>query len=198
MKVGSQITTSLDGYITGPEDGPGQGLGVGGERLHYWVFGGPWTYDEEPRGEPDPIDKDVLTSAMSSLGAAICGRGMFDAAGAWGGENPFGVPMFVVTHHPDDVSPDVKGFTFVHGFDEALEAAKSAAGDKVVGISGGADVIRQGLEGEHIEELTISIAPVVLGGGKRLFEGFSKSFDLEQIGVVQSPWVTHLQYRVLY
>ena len=55
-KVLAAITTSVDGYITGPDDGPGKGLGEGGERLHYWVFGGPWTYDAEPRGEPKGED----------------------------------------------------------------------------------------------------------------------------------------------
>ena len=52
MSVIANITTSIDGYIAGPDDGPAKGLGEGGERLHYWVFGGPWSYEKEPRGEP--------------------------------------------------------------------------------------------------------------------------------------------------
>ena len=70
-KVAAGITVSLDGYITGPNDGPARGLGEGGERLHYWVFGGPWSYDEEPRGEPTGADKELLDEAMARVGAVI-------------------------------------------------------------------------------------------------------------------------------
>jgi hypothetical protein len=89
--VGAGITTSADGYITGPNDGPGQGLGDGGERLHYWVFGGPWSYDEEPRGEATGADKELLDEAFSRTGAVVAGRNTYEAADAWGGHNPFGV-----------------------------------------------------------------------------------------------------------
>jgi hypothetical protein len=85
------ITTSVDGYVAGPDDGPGCGLGVGGERLHYWVMGGPWTYETEhdPNGMTG-VDKEFFDEVTANLGAGICGRGMYDAAGAWGGTNPFG------------------------------------------------------------------------------------------------------------
>ena len=95
-KVVAQITTSLDGYITGPDDGPGVGLGIGGERLHYWVFGGPWSYDEEPTGEATGVDKELLDEAFADLGAVIGGRATYESAGAWGGSNPWGVPFFIV------------------------------------------------------------------------------------------------------
>jgi dihydrofolate reductase len=195
-KVMAQITTSVDGYIAGPDDGPGRGLGTGGERLHYWVFGGPWTYDEEPTGEATGVDKELLDEAFANLGAVIGGRATYDAAEAWGGSNPWGVPFFIVTHRPQDAPPE-GGFTFVDGFEAALAQAREAAGDKNVSIMGGAEVIRQALAGGHVDELTVSIAPVVLGAGKRLFEGFDKTVALEQIGAVQSPWVTHLRYRVV-
>src|SRR6266511_4535402 len=80
-KVAAGITTSLDGYITGPDDGPGRGLGDGGERLHYWVFGGPWSYDKEPRGEPAGADKEVLDEAFARVGAVVGGRNTYEAAG---------------------------------------------------------------------------------------------------------------------
>jgi dihydrofolate reductase len=195
-KVASQITTSLDGYVTGPDDGPGRGLGVGGERLHYWVFGGPWTYDSGPKGEATGVDKELLDEAFGRIGAVVGGRNTYEAANHWGGSNPFGVPMFIVTHRVEDEPAPEAGFTFVEGLDEALEQAVAAAGDNDVSVMGGADVIRQALRGGHIDELTISIAPLVLGGGKQLFEGFDLSFELEQIRAIQSPWVTHLQYRV--
>jgi dihydrofolate reductase len=195
-KVAAGITISLDGYITGPNDGPGRGLGDGGERLHYWVFGGPWSYDEEPRGEPTGADKEYLDGAMARSGAVVIGRNMYEAAGAWGGHNPFGVPLFVVTHRPED-EPVGGGFTFVNGLDEAIARAREAAGGKDVGIGGGADVIGQALRAGYLEELSISIAPVILGGGKRLFDGFDETVNLEHVGLLQSPFATHITYRVV-
>ena len=90
-KVAARITTSVDGYITGPNDGPERGLGEGGERLHYWVFGGPWTYAKPGRGEPTGADKEFLDGEMASMGAVIGGRGTFEAAARWGGTNPWPV-----------------------------------------------------------------------------------------------------------
>jgi dihydrofolate reductase len=195
-KVIATITTSVDGYITGPDDGPGRGLGVGGERLHYWVFGGPWSYAEEPRGEATGADKQFLDQAVGRVGAVVGGRGTFEAAGRWGGTNPFGVPFFVVTHRPGEEPPE-GGFSFVDGLQEAVARARQAAGGKDVSVMGGADVIRQALAAGLVEELSISIAPVVLGAGKRLFEGFHQDLDLEHLGVLQSPFATHVSYRVV-
>ena len=190
------ITISLDGYITGPNDGPGCGLGEGGERLHYWVFGGPWSYAEEPRGEPMGADKELLEGAMASVGAVIVGRKMYEAAAAWGGHNPWGLPCFIVTHRPEE-EPAEAGFTFVNGLNEAIAQAREAAGGKNVSVGGGADVIRQALRAGYVEELSISIAPVVLGGGKRLFDGFDQTVVLEHVRVLQSPFATHISYRVV-
>jgi dihydrofolate reductase len=193
--VAAAITISLDGYITGPNDGPGNGLGDGGERLHYWVFGGPWTYESEPKGEATGADKEYLDEGMTGVGAVVIGRGMYEAADAWGGENPFGVPLFVVTHHPDD-APSEGGFSFVDGLDEAITRARQSAGAKDISIGGGADVIRQALRAGHVDELAISIAPVILGGGKRLFDGFEQTMNLEHKALLQSPFATHITYRV--
>jgi len=194
-KVLAAITTSLDGYITGPGDGPGKGLGEGGERLHYWVFGGPWTYDGEPRGEPTGEDAAWLEEAFGRIGAVVGGRWTYEAAGHWGDENPWGLPFFIVTHRPEE-EPEGGAFTFVSGVEEAVARAVEAAGDKDVSVMGGADVIRQALAAELVDELTIIVAPVVLGGGKRLFEGFTRSLDLEHLGVRQSPYATFIDYRV--
>ena len=195
-KVAAGITTSLDGYITGPNDGPGRGLGEGGERLHYWVFGGPWTYDEEPRGEATGADSEFLEEAVMRGGAVVGGRNTYDAARAWGGQNPFGVPFFIVTHHPEDAPQDA-GFTFVNGLEEAVARAREAAGDQDVFVMGGADVIRQALRAGFVEELSVSIAPIVLGAGKRLFDGFEETVNLEHVRVLQSPFATHITYRVV-
>jgi dihydrofolate reductase len=194
--ITAAITTSLDGYTTGPNDGPEAGLGEGGERLHYWVFGGPWSYDEPARGEPTGVDKQYLDEMTRRAGAVIGGRGTYDAAGAWGGENPWPVPFFILTHRPLD-EPEDGEFSFVDGLDEAVIRASEAAGDMDVMVMGGAHVIRQALAEGLVDELTITIAPVVLGAGKRLFEGFDQTLNLEHVRALQSPFATHITYRVL-
>jgi dihydrofolate reductase len=147
-KVTAGITTSVDGYIVGPDDRPGQGLGTGGERLHYWVFGGPWSYADEaagrPLGEPTGEDKTWLDEAFARLGAVVGGRSTYEAAGHWGDENPWGLPFFIVTHRVDE-QPEGDAFVFVDGVEEAVERAKQAADDKDVNVMGGGDVIRQAL-----------------------------------------------------
>ena len=193
-KIVAGITISVDGYITGPDDGPGCGLGVGGERLHYWVFGGPWSYESSGQGEASGEDKAYLDEMTGANGAVIAGRGTYEAAGAWGGANPWDVPLFVVTHRPGE-QPD-GGFTFAGSLAEAVEQASAAAGDKQVMLMGGADLIRQALAAGSVDELTVIVAPVVLGGGKGLFDGFGQSLDLEHLWVRQSPFATFIHYRV--
>ena len=195
-RVTASITISLDGYIAGPNDGPERGLGEGGERLHYWVFGGPWTYEGGHHGELIGADKEFFDTETASMGSVICGRGTYRAAGAWGGTNPWPVPFFVVTHHPED-EPAGSGFAFVNGLEAAVDRARDAADGKDIHVMGGADVIRQGLRAGLVEELSISVAPVVLGAGKRLFEGFDRSINLEPLRVYPSTLATHITYRVL-
>ncbi len=195
-KVAKESRPRWTGTSPGPNDGPGRGLGDGGERLHYWVFGGPWSYEEEPTGEATGSDKEFLDQGIARVGAIIGGRNTFDAAEGWGGQNPFGAPFFTVTHRPEDAPADA-GFTFVNGLDDAIAQAREAAGGKDVFVMGGADVIRQALRAGHVEELSISIAPVVLGGGKRLFDGFDQTVSLEHVGLLQSPFATHITYRVV-
>jgi dihydrofolate reductase len=194
-KVVAGITMSVDGYVAGPDDGPGKGLGEGGERLHYWVFGGPWTYESGTGGEPTGEDAAWLEDAVSRVGAVVGGRWTYEAADHWGDKNPWGLPFFIVTHRPED-EPETGAFTFVSGVPEAIERAAAAAGEKDVHVMGGADVIRQALEADLVDELTIIVAPVVLGGGKRLFDGFDRSLELEHVGVRQSPHATFIDYRV--
>ncbi|MEP6760063.1 MAG: dihydrofolate reductase family protein [Sporichthyaceae bacterium] len=195
MTVTASITTSVDGYITGPDDGPDAGLGVGGERLHYWVFGGPWSYDEEPKTEATGEDKAWLDAAMAKVGAVVGGRATYEAAGHWGDSNPWGLPFFIVTHRPEE-QPEGDDFVFVDGVEAAVARAVEAAGDKDVSVMGGADVIRQALAAGLIDGLSIIVAPVVLGAGKRLFDGFTQSVELEHLGARQSPYATFVDYRV--
>jgi dihydrofolate reductase len=196
-KVIAAITTSVDGYIVGPEDGPQYGLGIGGERLHYWVMGGPWTYagDHDTDGMHG-ADREFFEAVTEGMACGIVGRTMYDAAGAWGGKNPFPGTMVVLTHRTADQPDPSTGFLFVDGFDAALSKARELAGDGAVSLGGGADLIRQGLAAGVVDELSISTAPVVLGAGKRLFEGFEQDLDLEVLGTWSSPYATHVRYAV--
>ena len=196
-KVIASITTSVDGYVTGPDDGPEYGLGRGGERLHYWVMGGPWTYEGGHDFAMHGPDKEFYDELTSTVASGVVGRGRYDAAGAWGGTNPWGVPFFIVTHRPEE-EPAGAGFTFVNGLDEAIRRAREAASGRDVNVMGGADIIRQALRAGLVDELSITIAPVVLGAGKRLFEGFDVDIRLEPARVLQSPYATHITYRVAH
>jgi dihydrofolate reductase len=190
------ITISIDGYVAGPDDGPGKGLGTGGERLHRWVFGGDWSYEDGARGEPTGEDAAYLEDMRSRLGAVVGGRATYEAARHWGDRNPWGVPFFIVTHRPEQEPPGGE-FTFVAGLEAAVERATDVAGDKAVELMGGADVIRQALAAGLVDELTIIVAPLVLGAGKRLFDGFETDIELEHAGLRQSPFATFLTYRVV-
>jgi len=194
-KVFAGITTSVDGYITGPNDGPGRGLGEGGERLHYWVFGGPWSYAHGTRGAPTGEDAAWLAELTSRIGAVVGGRSTYEAAEHWGDKNPWGLPFFIVTHRPEEESVGGE-FTFVSGVEAAVRLALESAGGKDVHVMRGAQIIRQALEAGIVEELTIIIAPVILAGGKRLFDGFSRSMELQQLTIRQSPFATFIDYRV--
>lgn len=196
-KLIAGITTSVDGYFTGPDDGPGRGLGVGGERLHYWVFGGPWSHQSPPEGPPTGDDAAWLEDVMARVGAVVGGRWTYEAAEHWGGSNPFGLPLFIVTHRPGEQPDPSAGFIFVEGLESAIDQARAAAADEDVYLMGGGNLIRQALAAGWVDELGIVIAPVVLGGGKRLFEGFDGDVDLEHIGVRQSPFATFIDYRVV-
>jgi len=196
-KVIAAITTSVDGYVVGPQDGPEHGLGVGGERLHYWVMGGPWTYADhaDPNGMHG-ADLDYFEALIDGVRSGIVGRNMYEAAGAWGGSNPFPGTLIVLTHRTEDQPDPAAGFLFVNGFESALAKARELAGDGSVSLGGGADLIRQGLRAGVVDELGISTAPVVLGGGKLLFDGFDQDLDLEILGTWSSRYATHVRYAV--
>ena len=132
---------------------------------------------------------------MAGLGAVVGGRWTYEAAEHWGDENPWGLPFFIVTHRPEE-QPEGEAFAFVDGVQEAVAQAKAAAGDKDVSVMGGADTIRQALEAGLVDQLTIIVAPVILGAGKRLFEGFTKDVELEHLGVRQSKYATFIDYGV--
>jgi len=200
-KLVADITMSLDGFITGLDDAPGRGLGERGEALHNWVMGGPWRYDEPRRFAPLDVDLAVLQESMGSIGAGIIGRRMFDVTGGWGGNPPGGrdARYFVLTHSaPAQWQRLDSPFTFVtDGIRSALEQARAVAGDKDVGIGGGANVIQQYLAAGLVDELRLHLAPVLLGAGKPLFDHLgNQTIDLEPTRTVESPYATHLFYTV--
>src|ERR687892_643513 len=158
-KVFVDITTSLDGFIAGPNDGPEQGLGAGGERLHEWVYGlASW---REPHGlESGEVNRDseILGEVVERTGAVVLGKRMFENAREWGDEPPFHIPVFVLTHEAREPLAKKGGttFTFVtDGIESALEQAKEAAGDKDVSVAGGANTIQQYLSAGLVDELQI-------------------------------------------
>lgn len=199
QKVLAGLTMSLDGFITGPDDRLGAGLGTDGERLHYWVFGGPWTYADHGDGIPAPADQKYMDEVFGTGGAWLVGRTMHDLVDGWGDDPGFGVPLFVVTHRPR--ATQVKGdttFEFVtDGSETALAKAREAAGGKNVIVMGGANLFGQYLAAGVIDELTVTIAPVLMSAGKRFFDGTAPTdLAFERLAVIESPYATHIRYRV--
>lgn len=205
------ITMSLDGYVAGPRQSVEEPLGVGGERLHEWIFGlRSWreTHGLED-GESGPDDA-LAAEILGGVGAVVMGRNMFGGGpgpwrepaweGWWGADPPYHVPVFVLTHHPREPLAMEGGttFTFVtDGLAAALEQAHAAAGDRDVSIAGGAATVNQALAAGVVDELQVHVAPLLLGGGERLFEGLGEPPALELTRTVASPAVTHLRYRVV-
>jgi dihydrofolate reductase len=199
-RVTFDISMSLDGFIAGPNDGPEHPLGEGGEQLHEWAYDlKGWREPHGLEGGETGPDSDVLAEVMSSAGAVVVGKRMFDLAKGWGDEPPFHVPVFVLTHERREPEEKKGGttFTFVNdGPESALEQARAAAGDKDVAIFGGASTIQQFLSAGVVDEFQIHVVPLLLGGGVRLFEGVSPAVDFEVTRVLESPRVVHLRYRV--
>jgi dihydrofolate reductase len=199
-KVIAGISMSLDGFIAGPNDRVGQGLGEGGERLHEWVVEqASWRERHGLEGGETGVDSELLEDTASSTGATILGKRMFDHSGGWGDEPPFRMPVFVLTH--DAREPLVKQggttFTFVtEGVERALEQARASAGHKDVAVAGGANTIQQFIKAGLLDELQIHLVPVLLGAGRPLFDLSSgRQIELQPAKVIDSPNVTHLRYR---
>jgi dihydrofolate reductase len=208
-KVILDISMSLDGYVAGPNQTLEEPLGAGGEQLHEWVFNTKaWREPHGLEGGEENQDSEVIAEHVGRIGATIMGRRMFSGGegpweddpnrDAWWGESPpFHHAVFILTHHPRERVAKEGGttFTFVtDGIESALEQARAAAGDKDVAIAGGARVAQEYLDAGFLDELQIHVAPVLLGGGVRLFE--NEHAEIELVRVVESPVVTHLRYRV--
>jgi dihydrofolate reductase len=208
-KVRFSITMSIDGYVAGPSPSLENPLGLGGEKLHEWALElEVWRRPHGLEGGVVNESTAVMEATQENVGAYLMGRNMFGGGpggwgddpwkGWWGDEPPFHAPVFVVTHHAREPL-DLKGTTFRYvtdGVEAALEQARTAAGAGDVLVSGGASVVNQCLDAGLVDEFTVSIAPVLLGGGTPLFANRSSTEQLEQVGVISAPGVAHVSYRV--
>jgi len=180
------MAVSLDGFIAGPND---EDTG-----LHDWFF--------PPSGSVSAGDARVIEESVNTTGAILIGRRAYDLGDRVDGfvDTPYKVEHFVLTHDaPERVARGETAFTFVtDGIDSALEQARAAAGDRNVAVGGGASVVRQVLSTGLVDEVQLHLAPVLLGGGLRLFEySGSEKIKLERTRVVESPFATHLRFRVI-
>ena len=209
--VRAHISTSLDGYVAGPQQSHQDPLGVGGEALHDWVVRlAAWRQAHGMDGGEVDASTPVQEQEMAGIGAVVMGRGMFGPPGGgpwgdepwqgwWGEDPPFRKPVFVVTHHArDPLTLSDTTITFVtDGAEPAADQARQAAGGQDVLVAGGADVINQLLAAGLVDEVHLHVVPLLLGGGSRLFDGVGPGATLEQVRAVEAPGVTHLTYRVV-
>ena len=196
-KVLVGLSVSLDGFIAGPNDGPGNGLGDGGGRLFEWLFGGPEFVGPGDFIKPVTGSRQVIEE-MFETGAVITGRRTFDIAKGWGGHHTLDAPFFVLTHSVPghSVGPGTEGTAVTDGIESALEQAQAVAGERVVAV-GAADVAQQFLNAGLVDELHLNLVPCLLGGGVRLFDNLERPLDLDCFRVIESEGVTHLAYRVV-
>jgi len=190
-KVLANMCMSLDGFIADPADGC--------DELFGWYGNGDVvteTAAEWATFRTSAASAEILRDALSRTGALIAGRHLFDITGGWGGTHPVGAPVFVVTHQaPADWQAE--GFTFVtDGIESAVKQAKAVAGDKNVVVAS-AKIAQQVLDAGLLDEISVSLVPVLLGKGVPFFENLGTSpVRLEDPEVVQGTGVTHLTYRV--
>jgi dihydrofolate reductase len=209
-KLRLTISMSLDGFVAGPQQSMENPLGVGGLRLHQWIFPlAAWRALHGLEGGEDSASNAVIAAARANLGATVMGRNMFGGhrgdwaasppwQGWWGDNPPFHHPVFVLTHYARAPLTLAGGtsFNFVTaGIEAALEQARSAAHGKDVALGGGAATARQYLSAGLVDEMLLSLVPILLGSGERLFEGLGDDLHgLQCIDTLATPQVTHLKF----
>jgi dihydrofolate reductase len=208
-KVRFKISMSLDGFVAGPSQSVDNPLGLGGMRLHEWVFPlAVWREMQGLQGGEINESTRVVAESLANIGATVMGRNMFggypgpwDAGkpwnGWWGVNPPFHHPVFVLTHHAREPLELEGGTTFTFatdGIEAALEHARQAARGKDVSLAGGAHVARQYLAAGLVDEMEINLVPILLGSGERLFDGIEDLGGLELVRTVAAPNVTHLEF----
>jgi dihydrofolate reductase len=192
-KVVAEISVSLDGFVTGPEPGPKQGLGRGGEALHIWAL------------EPDATDAEVLDESIDATGVVIMGRRLFDfidGPDGWNDEMGYGgaraaqPPLLVVTRRPPAEVRLADRTTFVvDGIGSAVAKGRAMSDERDVVVMGGAETVRTAIDAGVVDELRLHFSPVLLGAGTPLFSGATPR-SLRQIHVRSSSHATHVTYRV--
>ncbi len=200
-QIVTALSTSLDGFVAGPGDGPEQPLGAGGARLFNWYSDGDTPSRYYPSFKLSAPSAAFFDQGVSRIGAVVTGRRTYDISNAWGGSGPLpGLPLFVLTHRvPQEVPRGEPPYTFVtDGIGSAVEQARAAAGGKDVALMGTA-AVQQCLAAGLLDELVVHLIPVLLGGGVRLLDhlGDAAPVELERVQVVDAPGVTHLHYRVV-
>jgi len=208
-KLRLRISMSLDGFVAGPEQSVANPLGIGGMKLHEWVFPlKAWRQTHGMEGGETNESSQVVEESMQNIGATIMGRNMFgghpgpwDAKqpwmGWWGDNPPFHHPVFVITHHARAPLAMQGGttFTFVtHGIAGALTLARKAAAGKDIALAGGAKICQQYLVAGLVDEMEINLAPVLLGRGERLFAGVDDLKGLQLQRTIATPKVVHLKF----
>jgi dihydrofolate reductase len=212
-KLRFNLAISLDGYLAGPDQSVDHPLGVGGQHLHDWAFAlAAFRRMHGMEGGEVNASSQVIEEAVANVGAFIMGRNMFGGGpgpwrddppwtGWWDDDPPYHVPVFVLTHHPRPALAMQGGTTFsfvTDGIAAALAAARAAAGDKDIVVAGGASVAQQYLAAGLVDEVNVSIVPLLLGAGERLFARLGSTAPrLEQVRVIEAPGVTHVKYRVI-
>jgi dihydrofolate reductase len=210
-KLRLSITMSLDGYVAGPDQSEENPLGVGGTELHEWAFSLE-AFKRTHGGEGGEINasSEVVEERRANIGATIMGRNMFGPVrgpwpdqswrGWWGDDPPYHHPVFVLTHQPREPLEMQGGTTFhfvTDGIESALARAREAAHGGDVCLAGGASVANQYLAARLVDQIDLSIAPVILGAGARPFEGLERNaVTLQQARAVDAPGVTHIRYHV--
>ena len=212
-KVVAEISVSLDGFVAGPNPSLEEPLGEGGELLHEWITRlAAFRRAHGMEGGDEGPESELVEESLPASGAVVMGRKMFSGGegswdgdpnprGWWGDDPPFHIPVFVVTHHARGPVPMEGGTTFnfvTEGVEAAVEQALDAAGEKQVHVSGGGNVVQQALSAGLVDELRLHVAPVLLGGGTRLFDDpRNRGVELERTRVLEGPKATHLWYRVV-
>ena len=182
------MSMSLDGYIAGPNDEPGNPGGDGFMRLHDWLADGESGQPAGPAGE--------LVDQMNATGAVLVGRRTAEQVDHYKGDH-HGVPIFVLSHRPPPAS--VASYPLVtyvtEGIASAMAQAKAAAGDQDVMVHG-AYTAHQALEAGELDDIQIHQVPVLLGAGRRLFDILPERIELEIVRVIDTPQATHIRYRI--
>ncbi len=201
-KVTTGFSMSLDGFVAGPNDGPDNALGDGGDRLFQWYFSGDATHEVPSGNRTFKMSKDgadMVKEASQAAGVLVTARRTFDIAGAWGGRHPMDVPIVVLTHRvPQEWVRPGSPFTFVtDGVESAIAKAREIAGDKTV-VVGAPSVVKQCLQAGLMDEIHIDLIPTLLFGGIPLFDHLGiKPVDLQIVEANATAEVVHLTFRVI-